>query len=404
MKSAVDRMTLLLLLAGVLAISTAYGVLLLLPLFIKQTLHGTETDYGVITASAAITSAAAIGLLIRFPRRLPPHHVLAVASVAYALASVAVALVSSLAPLVVIGIVLGTAWAMAYTSAPMVVSELCDDRTRAKYIGYATGMIQVGFGLGPVIGNALRGAGLSFDEIFEVAGGMALFAALVVFPLHRRSPELSVRSEDSSGMPLGETLGAMVKSAALLPLIVILLCSCLFTTMNSFQTTFADSRQLNYDVFYVSYTLSVIFVRFILVRAFKDPSSTLVLAVSTIGMTIAIVMFLAVGHNAYLYGFSSVMLGMTYGLTLPAVQARAVNLSDEAYRPSMLPLVGLVFETAILVFPLVAGAIAASTNYNVLFAVLLAFAVVIAAIGLREHFRTPVEPAEADRLVPAGRS
>src|SRR4051794_3669368 len=112
MKSAVDRVTLLLLLAGVLAISTAYGVLLLLPLFIKETLHGTETDYGVITASAAITSAAAIGLLIRFPKRLPPHHVLAVASVTYALAAVAVSLIHSLAPLVVIGIVLGTAWAV----------------------------------------------------------------------------------------------------------------------------------------------------------------------------------------------------------------------------------------------------------------------------------------------------
>ena len=392
-----DRMTLLLLLTAVLAISTAYGLLLLLPLAITTSLGGTETDYGFITAAAAITSVLAIGLLIRHPRRLPPHHVLAATALVYGAAAAAIAFTASLTAWLLIGIVLGTAWAVAYTSAPMVVSELCDDRTRAKYIGYATGMIQVGFGLGPVIGNALRGAGLSFATIFEVAAGMALFATLVVMPLHRRSPELSVRSEETAGIPLGESLRATLRSAALLPIIVILLCSCLFTTMNSFQTTFADTRHLNYDVFYIGYTLSVIFVRFILVRAFKNPASTMILAVSTIGMVVAIMLFLAVGHNAYVYGFSSVLLGMTYGLTLPAVQARAVNLSDPAYRPSMLPLVGLVFETAILVFPLVAGAIAASTNYNVLFAVLLAFAVVIAAISVREHLHPAARHARQAR-------
>ncbi len=390
-----DRVTLLLVLSAVLAISTAYGMLLLLPLFIKQQLHGNEADYGLLTASAAITTVVAIGLLIRFPRRLPPNRALAIASLVYAGAAVAVSMVHSIAPLIGIGIVLGTAWALAYTAAPMIVSELCDDRTRARYIGYATGMIQVGFGLGPVIGNALRSLPASFADIFQVAAALAVLAAILAAPLDRRSPALRARPGDASGVRVGDSLRATLFSPAFLSICMVVMCACLFTTMNSFQTTFAAVRHLNYDVFYVSYTLSVIFVRFVLVRALRDSAAPGVLLVSALGIVVSLLLFLAVGHSAFRYGLSSVLLGMTYGLTLPAVQARTVNLSAAAYRPSMLPLAGLVFETAVLVFPLVAGAIVSASSYTILFIVLLGLAVGIALAAMRERFRSP-------RVAPAG--
>ena len=68
-----------LILTATLAISTAYGVLLLLAPYIK-TIGGTETTYGTLTAAAAIPTAFALGLLIRYPRRVRPHALLAVTS------------------------------------------------------------------------------------------------------------------------------------------------------------------------------------------------------------------------------------------------------------------------------------------------------------------------------------
>ena len=47
----------------------------------------------------------------------------------------------------------------------------------------------------------------------------------------------------------------------------------------------------------------------------------------------------------------------------------------------MLPLAGLLFQAAILGFPLIAGWIMASLNYPALFAVLMTFTLVQAAIG-----------------------
>jgi MFS family permease len=74
-------------------------------------------------------------------------------------------------------------------------------------------------------------------------------------------------------------------------------------------------------------------------------------------------------------------VGLGYGLALPSVQAQAVNVSDEEVRPRVLPLAGLLFQAAMLIFPLVAGWLIAAFGYPALFAVLVSFAAAQAAIA-----------------------
>jgi hypothetical protein len=94
-----------------------------------------------------------------------------------------------------------------------------------------------------------------------------------------------------------------------------------------------------------------------------------------------------------------VLLGVSYGLTLPAAQALTVNLSAEQYRPRMLPIAGLLFQVAILSFPLVAGTIVAASDYTTMFWVLLAFALAIAALGMRRSMLGDRRPRAAAALV-----
>jgi hypothetical protein len=70
-----------------------------------------------------------------------------------------------------------------------------------------------------------------------------------------------------------------------------------------------------------------------------------------------------------------------YGLARPSVQAQAVNVSEEAVRPRVLPMAGLMFQAAILGFPLFAGWVIADLSYAVLFAVLVSLALAQAVIG-----------------------
>jgi MFS family permease len=136
-------------------ISLAYGMMLLLPLHV-QDLGGDEADFGLVLASAAVTTVMSLVALAVHPEALRPHWVLASAVAAFGFGSAGAALVSGgWEPLVGVGVLLGTAWAVVYTVAPMVMSEMVTDSGRTTYFGYLTGSEQLGIGAGPVLAEFL---------------------------------------------------------------------------------------------------------------------------------------------------------------------------------------------------------------------------------------------------------
>jgi MFS family permease len=373
-----------LLLTGTLGISTAFGMLLLLPLYVQE-LGGDEADFGVVLSAAAVPAVLCIGLLIRYPEALRPHVVVALAIATYGIGAVGASLVTGdWTPLVGIGVLLGTAWAVVYAASPMAMSRMVTDEGRAAYFGYLTGTQQVGIGVGPVISRFLVETPLGYRGTFLVAGVVCLIAmvlTLVVGALDSDAGKEGAERTGSSPVSFGAAMRRILMSEAAFSLTMILLFACLFTTMTSFQPTFAGARGLDYSVFYVVYTVAVIFSRFVLAGLTARFDSRLVIAGSVSVMALAIALFLAVGSNILFYGISSAFLGLGYGLALPGVQAQAVNVSEEQVRSRVLPMAGMLFEGAILGFPLVAGWIITGFGYRVLFAVLLAFALVQVAIA-----------------------
>ena len=372
-----------LLLLGTLGISAAFGMLLLLPLYVQE-LGGDEADFGVILSAAAAPAVLCIGILIRYPEALRPHFVVALAIATYGIGAAGASLVTGgWVPLVGIGVLLGTAWAVVYAASPMAMSLMVTDEGRAAYFGYLTGTQQVGIGVGPVISRLLVETPLGFRGTFLVAGVVCLVATVVtllvgtlVSDAGKDARKEGAERSGASAVSFGAGMRRILVSEAAVSLVMILLFPCLFTTMTSFQPTFAGARGLDYSVFYVAYTVAVIFSRFVLAGLAARFDPRLVIAGSVSVMALAVASFLAVGSNGVFYGISSAFLGLGYGLALPGVQAQAVNVSEEQVRPRVLPLAGMLFEGAILGFPLVAGWIITGFGYRALFAVLLAFALV----------------------------
>ncbi len=379
------------LLLGTLGISTAYGMVLLMPLYVQE-LGGNEASFGVILSSATLTAVLCIGLLIRYPEAMRSHAVVALAIALYALGATGAALVNgSWTPLVGIGVLLGTAWAVVYTATPMVVSEMVTDAGRATYFGYLTGTQQIGIGAGPVLARFLAETDLGFRGTFLTAGVVSLFAVALTVTVGFLTPDARIqrRSErdaatgggEEVGVSFEEAIGRIMRSEAVFSLVMILLFACLFTSLTQFQTTFASARGLDYSVFYVTYSVAVIASRFGLAPLASHIEPSLVIAASVSVMALSVSAFIIVGSNTLLYGMASAFVGLGYGLALPTVQAHAVNVSDEAIRSRVLPLAGLLFQAAILGFPLLAGWVIAGLGYPALFAVLVAFALVQAGIG-----------------------
>jgi MFS family permease len=380
----VELAAVVILLFGTLGISTAFGMLLLLPLYVQE-LGGNEANFGAVLSAATVTAVMCIGFLIRHPQAIRPHAVVTIAIAIYALGAAGAAVVTGTwTPLIGIGVLLGTAWAVVYTAAPMVVSEMVTDEGRAAYFGYLTGTQQVGIGAGPVIAHLLVETDLGFRGTFFAASGLCAVAAALTGAVGVLTPDARIKPAEADGttaVPFGPAIRRILRSDAIFLFVMILLFACLFTSMTSFQTTFASARGLDYSVYYVTYTVAVIFSRFVLAGVASRFNAWLVIAAAVSVMVLAVVSFLFVGSSALVYGVASGALGLGYGLALPTVQAHAVNVSEETLRPRILPIAGLVFQAAILGFPLIAGWIIVGFGYQALFAVLLSFVLAQAAIG-----------------------
>jgi MFS family permease len=377
-----------LLFGGTLGISAAFGMLLLLPLYVQK-LGGDEADFGVILASATLTAALAIGLVIRYPEALRPNVILALAILSYGLGAAGASLVKdSWLPLVGIGLLLGTAWAVVYAASPMVMSGMVTDGERATYFGYLTGTQQLGIGVGPVAAGFLAEGNLGFRGTFLVAAVLCALAAILVQAVGTLVPDTRKTVPESGAgrtVSFRASMGRILRSESVFWLVMILLFACLFTTFTSFQTTFARAQGLDFSVFYLSYTAAVILSRFGIAGFAARYDTRLVIAVAVSLMALSVASFLFVGSNAVFYGLASASVGIGYGLALPAAQAQAVNVSEESIRQRVLPLAGLLFETMILAFPLLAGWVISGFGYGAVFVLLVFLCLVQAALGWERY-------------------
>jgi MFS family permease len=377
-----------LLFGGSLGISAAFGMLLLLPLYVQK-LGGDEADFGIVMASATVTAALAIGLVIRYPEALRPNVVLALAILSYGLGAAGAALVrDSWLPLVGIGLLLGTAWAVVYAASPMVMSGMVTDRERATYFGYLTGTQQLGIGVGPVVAGILVEGNLGFRGTFLAAAVLCALATILVLAVGIFVPDArksAFGSDAVQTVSFRASMGSILRSESVFWLVMILLFACLFTTLTSFQTTFARAQGLDFAVFYLSYTAAVILSRFGIAGFAARYDTRLVIAVSVSLMALSVGSFLFVGSNAVFYGLASASVGIGYGLALPAAQAQAVNVSEESIRQRVLPLAGLLFETMILAFPLLAGWVISGFGYGAVFVLLVFLCLVQAGLGWERY-------------------
>jgi hypothetical protein len=128
-------------------------------------------------------------------------------------------------------------------------------------------------------------------------------------------------------------------------------------------------------------------------------------------MCLSLAGFLRVGHDSLIYGASSCLLGVTYGLAYPLIQGRAADSAPSGLRNWTLWYFSLAYFIGVYGFPLVAGIIIVLGGYQALLASLLVIAVAElgVSIGARRATRTgpprpltlPGKPATLpDRLHP----
>lgn len=136
-------------------------------------------------------------------------------------------------------------------------------------------------------------------------------------------------------------------------MILVFMGACIFSSMMNFQSFLAESRELNFAYFYISYTFSVIFCRFTLTKTVNSFPTEIMIGLLLFVMTLSLFLIKFVNSNFY-YIFPSALLGLSYGLVYPLIQNVSVkNAKSESQRKKNLTFFSLFYFIGVYIFPYV---------------------------------------------------
>ncbi|MEW6644992.1 MAG: MFS transporter [Pseudomonadota bacterium] len=370
------------------SIATAYGLFLILPLYVKM-LGGDEEIVGRILFAGAFGTLLSVGFTARLTTYWKPYVVVAGGALFYAAGSSFFAFSTSLSFLSIVGgFLLGVGWALAFTISPIMLSNLVTDANRAVLFSILSAFNALGLGLAPIAAQRLLALGVPHARIFVIAILLSIASAILFCLAGRRLSRIVVpRYETLSGGEL-DALLRILRSPAIYPLIMVFLGACVLSSMFNFQTTYAQSEGVDYSIFYTCYTAAVIAGRFLV----SGPVGRREPMKMTIGllalMVLSILAFTVTAANVPLYATSASLFGLSYGLVYPLIQAQAVNASDEALRTRTLIYFSMSYFIGFFGFPLIGGRIIVTSGYRVLLTTLLILAGLELAVAIWRYVAT----------------
>lgn len=290
--------------------------------------------------------------------------------------------------LMVASILLGCGWGLTYSLAPVVMTRLVHSEERVRYFALLSVFIMAGFGLSPVLAAFVQKSGFTVNDAFYITAVLCLISALIFFILITpvQSHSLLNGTETASRLTLRTTVQIM-KSRALLPVIMVCLGASVFAGMNNFQTVFAKNRGLNYADYFLTYTITVMVFRVLLARSKGGKSPYLSIAVLQYIMGGSILLFLFMGNSALLYIAVAILFGIGYGVSYPILAAMASHDANKDLVPQTLQLFAFAYFIGIFGFPLIAGWLIVEFSTSVLLWIIIALALIEASMAARRAFQ-----------------
>lgn len=251
----------------------AYGLTFMLPRLFAS-FGANEKVVGTMLMVTTIATLVTVYFSGHLSDRFGRLRTLGMACIAISVSLFLYGSVATVGPaLLTASLLLGFGWGLTYSLGPIVLTRLVRADERVRFFTLLSVFVMAGFGLSPVLASLLEGTGYSVRGAFYVTATMCMISAALFFLLDGPIKEHAItpRAEEPSRITVASLLG-VVNSRALLPIIMVSLGASVFAGLNNFQTVFADARGLNYAIFFLVYTITVVICRLLLAR-FKGGSN-----------------------------------------------------------------------------------------------------------------------------------
>lgn len=378
------RLTFILFFAAIFLQAGAYGLTFMLPRLF-QSIGAGEKTVGAMLAVTAVTTVVTVYFSGHLSDVFGRLRTLCMACLAISVSLYLYGAVQAVGvSLVLASVLLGFGWGLTYSLGPIVLTRLVTPDERVQSFALLSIFVMAGFGLSPVLASLLEQNGFSVRDAFYVTAALCFVSAVLFFVLNRpvKAHALNPAPEASSRITLG-SVAKVLKSPALVPVIMVCLGASVFAGMNNFQTVFADDRGLNYATFFLVYTITVILFRLVLVKFKGGPNPYLIIAILQYLMCASVVLFIFSGGSGVLYVTVAILFGLGYGVSYPILVAMAANDAEADLGPQTLQLFALTYFIGIFGFPLIAGWMIVEMGTTPLLVFVAALAAIEATMALR---------------------
>lgn len=179
------------------------GMSLIFPVmpFIKNSLHLSATDMGVMSSLYALTQFVASPIIGRLSDRIGRKPILVGGLVLFAISEVLFALTNHLYMFDISRIIGGLSAGMFVPTAQALAADVTDHKQRAKVIGWLSASLSGGLILGPGLGGILAGYG--YKVPFWVAAAFGVLSMLATIFLLPNDRKLGLHKEAATTQTAG---------------------------------------------------------------------------------------------------------------------------------------------------------------------------------------------------------
>lgn len=338
-------------LAGTLLVASGYGATFLLPMHFRLA-GGNDLNTGLALGQAMIGTFVSLPLVGWFAPRIGAARMTALAALCMGIGVAAFATIPPMSAFGAMpGFVVGFGWGAFSLAAPMALAERTSDTDRGPWFMRFGTFQMAGIGGCPALASfAIRSMHWTVGGVLYAVSALCVVAALLLEVFARRSPHSSPALVPGRSL---RNLGALARTRAAYPILMIALCACVFSGLMTFQMPLVQRTESHAGTLFSFYTITVVLARWLLGRlvitVHRETATKVLLGLMVLG----ILSMFAVPYHTRFHPASAVLLAIGYGLAYPVIQLQTVDDSGEIHRRAALTWFVIAYFVGAFGFPAV---------------------------------------------------
>jgi MFS family permease len=311
---------------------------LLLPVWIKE-LGGTDSDIGFImgaTSFSTIFSTPLVGFLVdKYDKKI----LLLLGSILLVLTGISFVALNNLSSLFFLFRILqGIAFSLFFVSAGTLVTEVCPKENRTQALGIFGVFTIINYAIAPYIGRRIVEQ-YSFDYFFIFISVIGFLSLPFIFNISKPG----ANREEEESFKSSNVINIIKRPGIFIPAVTLMFAGSGFIPTLSFLPVFSLKLNIKeYEVFFVWYTMSVLFIR-LLVGWLPDKIGKIKTVVPSLILFSFSILYLGFTDDKLDLIISGILFGFGHGFLYPTLYSIVIDNSNFNERGKVFSICSVAF-------------------------------------------------------------